>query len=457
MVLRLVRLTRMLRTPKLAEPAFVIYQTMIQSTKALYLLAFNAVLGILIFGSLMYLVDKGDWDHETRTYNRYVSESWNATSRTYDANTAESPFLSIPHAFWWAITTTTTVGYGDFFPTTSEGYIVATIYMVFGVVIGALPVGIIGGNFSDVWVQYALDKRASIEQTEKDKRFITAAIQRIDPFEMSRLIYVEVWNERFPESERFDRSGRNLSTRPDIAEFIGQAHAVVEMPSDRSTSETRILKLQEGAEGKLHRREVSGSITIQYEWTPPEEAFTSGDVDKLNGQTVPGESPRSSGYLRGKLKVTVVSADNLTNLTYSNGKRAGSNPYCRVFCYPHSPCNGRTVCPSAWRMPLDVGTLSPKWNASHVFNFSWVSPKERLSLECAPNQDKSALTKVQESGTTGSAGTFAKSLLSKKSGASALVQSLSQELKCLSDELRALNDRATRFSLTPEPPAERMD
>merc|ERR1740138_1601582 len=65
-VLRLVRLTRMLRTPKLAEPAFVIARTMSDSTKALYLLAFNAVLGILVFGSLMYLVEKGEWDWETR-------------------------------------------------------------------------------------------------------------------------------------------------------------------------------------------------------------------------------------------------------------------------------------------------------------------------------------------------------------------------------------------------------
>jgi len=447
-VLRLVRLTRMLRTPKLAEPAFVIARTLSVSTKALYLLAFNAVLGILVFGSLMYLVEKGDWDWETRTFNRYVGREWNATSGDWQSLTEQSPFLSIPHTFWWAIVTSTTVGYGAiFYPTTTWGYVVATTSMVFSVVIGALPVGVIGGNFSQVWQDYANEKEKHAIKTEKDKRFITNAIQRIDPQDLSNLIYIEVWNERFPEEKQYANSGQDRSTRPDVAEFIGQAHTVMNLPKEDSKCITRTLKLHEGAEGKLFKRKVTGHIQVTYEW-----ASLASSLDE-DGETAPldGNGGMPPG-LRGKLKVSVLHADNLMNLTYQNGKRAGSNPYCRVFVYPHSPKDGRTVCPSAWRMPLDIGTLSPKWNASHVFNFNWVPLKEGLSMECT-----TANSKVQESSNTGSAGTFAKSVLSKKGGVSTMLQGLGQDLKCLSDELRALNERATRSSLTPEPPAERMD
>merc|ERR1712070_800683 len=141
------------------------------------------------------------------------------------------------------------------------------------------------------------------------------------------------------------------SERPDVAEFIGQAHMFMDLPTDRSCMITRNLKLQDGAEGKLNKRTVQGAITLQYEWTPLAAstfaAASDSDVDKLNGQMPPG--------LRGKLKVTVIQADNVMNLCYSSGKRVGSNPYCRVFCYPHSPSDGRTVCPSAWRMPLQIG------------------------------------------------------------------------------------------------------
>jgi voltage-gated potassium channel len=64
---------------------------------------------------------------------------------------AESPhqdeFGSIPAAMWWAITTLTTVGYGDILPVTALGRVLAAFVAVLGVGMFALPTGILGAAF----------------------------------------------------------------------------------------------------------------------------------------------------------------------------------------------------------------------------------------------------------------------------------------------------------------------
>ena len=52
-------------------------------------------------------------------------------------------FESIPASIYWAIVTTTTVGYGDITPSTDVGKIIASIMMIVGYVIIAVPTGLI--------------------------------------------------------------------------------------------------------------------------------------------------------------------------------------------------------------------------------------------------------------------------------------------------------------------------
>jgi voltage-gated potassium channel len=59
-------------------------------------------------------------------------------------------FGSIPESMWWAIITLTTVGYGDAFPITPLGKVVAGLTALCGIVMLALPVGIIATSFSEV-------------------------------------------------------------------------------------------------------------------------------------------------------------------------------------------------------------------------------------------------------------------------------------------------------------------
>ncbi|MCK0209477.1 cyclic nucleotide-gated ion channel/potassium channel family protein [Starkeya koreensis] len=75
-----------------------------------------------------------------------------AASAMYVAEGAVQPerLGSIPAAMWWAMATVTTVGYGDVYPVTAAGRIIAGITMVTGIVMIALPVGIIATSFVDV-------------------------------------------------------------------------------------------------------------------------------------------------------------------------------------------------------------------------------------------------------------------------------------------------------------------
>mgnify|MGYP001557139971 CR=1 FL=1 len=56
-------------------------------------------------------------------------------------------FGNIPNAMWWAISTLTTVGYGDAVPVTLVGRLVAGATMIVGLGLFALPVGIIATGF----------------------------------------------------------------------------------------------------------------------------------------------------------------------------------------------------------------------------------------------------------------------------------------------------------------------
>lgn len=59
-------------------------------------------------------------------------------------------FGTIPDAMWWAIVTLSTIGYGDVVPLTVQGKIVAAMTIVGGLIMIALPVGIVATAFSDV-------------------------------------------------------------------------------------------------------------------------------------------------------------------------------------------------------------------------------------------------------------------------------------------------------------------
>jgi voltage-gated potassium channel len=66
-----------------------------------------------------------------------------------EAEAQPDKFGTIPEAMWWAIVTLGTIGYGDVVPITTLGRIVAAGTIFVGLIMVALPIGIIASAFSE--------------------------------------------------------------------------------------------------------------------------------------------------------------------------------------------------------------------------------------------------------------------------------------------------------------------
>lgn len=58
-------------------------------------------------------------------------------------------FASIPAAMWWGVVTLTTVGYGDVYPVTAAGKVVAGVSVLLGVGLFAIPAGLLASGFTE--------------------------------------------------------------------------------------------------------------------------------------------------------------------------------------------------------------------------------------------------------------------------------------------------------------------
>ena len=59
-------------------------------------------------------------------------------------------FSSIPASMWWAVATLTTVGYGDVYPITVLGKIMASMIALLGIAAIAVPTGIITSSLTSL-------------------------------------------------------------------------------------------------------------------------------------------------------------------------------------------------------------------------------------------------------------------------------------------------------------------
>jgi voltage-gated potassium channel len=76
-----------------------------------------------------------------------------------------SGFTSIPKSVYWAIITVTTVGYGDLVPLTVAGQAIASIAMIMGYAVIAVPTGIISAEWANVVRKQEILRRCPVCDT----------------------------------------------------------------------------------------------------------------------------------------------------------------------------------------------------------------------------------------------------------------------------------------------------
>lgn len=121
--LNIIRILRLFKLTRHSRGLKILIYTFKASAKELLLLVGFLLLGIIVFASLIYYVER-------------IQQN------------PKNNFNSIADGIWWATVTMTTVGYGDFKPQTYCGMVVGALCAISGVLTIALPVPVIVSNFT---------------------------------------------------------------------------------------------------------------------------------------------------------------------------------------------------------------------------------------------------------------------------------------------------------------------
>lgn len=146
--LRLFRLFRLFKIGRYAHAVTALARVFARKKEQLSMTFFTVTLVLILFSSLMYFVE-----HEAQP----------------------DKFTSITQTMWWAAATLTTVGYGDLYPVTGVGQLLGGLIAFTGVIIIALPAGIVASGFAEELADRHRDLESAKEEAQREERERAAA------------------------------------------------------------------------------------------------------------------------------------------------------------------------------------------------------------------------------------------------------------------------------------------
>ena len=155
LILRMLRMLRIFRIFNLLDfmnDGYLIVKALKNSARKIYIFLLFLIIFTTIVGSLMFMVEGG-----------------------------RPGFESIPQCVYWAVVTVTTVGYGDVSPITPLGKFFATILMLSGYSIIAVPTGIVTAEMRNKRQERELIcPRCGNEDVDDDARYCKRCGERIE-------------------------------------------------------------------------------------------------------------------------------------------------------------------------------------------------------------------------------------------------------------------------------------
>ncbi|MCC5937590.1 MAG: ion transporter [Lunatimonas sp.] len=155
--LRFLRILRILKLTEYVQEATILKNALRQSRLKIQIFLGSVLTIVLVMGSLMYIVEGPDHG-----------------------------FTSIPRSMYWAIVTLTTVGYGDIAPETDFGQFIASLIMLTGYAIIAVPTGIVSSELTAAKQrsQYPVSRRichqCQVQDHEADARYCRSCGSPLD-------------------------------------------------------------------------------------------------------------------------------------------------------------------------------------------------------------------------------------------------------------------------------------
>ncbi|XP_037113746.1 potassium voltage-gated channel subfamily V member 2-like [Syngnathus acus] len=106
--------------------------------------------------------------------------SFSAMVYTVEHDMPQTNFTSIPHAWWWASVSISTVGYGDVYPETILGRLFAFICIAFGIILNGLPISILFNKFSDYYSKLKSNQYTASLKNRGKVRFAKRTVQKLN-------------------------------------------------------------------------------------------------------------------------------------------------------------------------------------------------------------------------------------------------------------------------------------